>query len=128
VHKHPEAFALMQYESNDGSVREVIWNSRDGVTPFGVTARDGETSLRHVRWHEDRYAPDHKPALGERMFVDLTERRAQQLGMENARRFWDDPAWPASQDGRWPTVEALADELAKAYVQPGAPDLVVVAG
>jgi hypothetical protein len=116
----------MQYESDDGSVREVIWNSRDGVTPFGITAKDGKTELRHVRWREDRYAPDHTPALGDRIFVDLTPDLAKAAALANAKRFWDDPQYPASQTGRWADVEAMAEDLAKGYLTPGAPHLLVV--
>lgn len=129
LHAHREAYALMNYESADGLVREVIWNSRDGVTPFGVTAKDGTTPLTHARWHEDQYAPNHVPALGDRIFVDLTPERAKTAAMRNAERWWDDPKYPASQTGRWVSVEHLVAALAESYLaQPGAPDLVVVAG
>jgi hypothetical protein len=62
------------------------------------------------------------------MFVDLTAEPAREHARANARRFWDDPSYPASQTGRWESVEAMADELAQSYLTPGAPDLVVVAG
>ncbi len=125
-HQHREAFALMQYESDDGSVREVIWNSRDGVTPFCGTSRDGDTQLTHVRWHEDRYAPDHVPALGDRIFVDLTRDRAMALAEKNAQRFWD--TYPPTRE-QFASVEECAEVLAAGYMgTPDAPHLEVVAG
>lgn len=141
-HTHAEAFMLMQYECSPprtspfGPPRdrpscgatEVIWNSRDGVTPFVVGCRSCGGEMSHVRWGEDRYAPTFTPPLGSRMFVDLTAEAAREHALANARRFWDDPTYPASQTGRWESVEAMADDLAREYVTPGAPDLVVVAG
>lgn len=116
----------MQYESADGQVREVIWNSRDGVTPLSITARDERTQLTHVRWHEDIYAPHHVPQLGDRIFVDLTPQRARQAAMRNAHRFWNDPVAPASK--MFASVEEFATVLADGYLRPGEPDLIVVAG
>lgn len=69
THQHSEAFALMQYEADDGSSLHVLWNSRDGVTPFVVTI-DG-VEHRHVRWGEDIYAPDYRPADDDRVFVTV---------------------------------------------------------
>ena len=41
-HNHAEAFKLMIYacENPDCLHQEKIWNSRDGVTPFGKPALD----------------------------------------------------------------------------------------
>lgn len=41
-YQHAEAFCLMQYASKDGSEREIVWNSRDGVTP----AQEDASTLR----------------------------------------------------------------------------------
>lgn len=35
--QHAEAFMLMRYVSDDKSRELLIWNGRDGVTPFGLT-------------------------------------------------------------------------------------------
>lgn len=126
-HTHAEAFMLMKYASDDQGVVEFIWNSRDGVTPFVVSSREG-VELHHVEWHNDRYWPDYLPPLGSRIFVDLTEERAKEAALANARMFWNLPECPASQDGRWATVEDLAADLAKGYREPGAPDLIEVTG
>lgn len=125
TYQHGEAYCLMTYRADDGSETEVVWNSRDGVTPFVISLRSGKPAS-HVNWHLDERMPeDWLPPPGMRVFVDLTEERARELALANARRFWNDPGYPASQTGRWASVEAMADDLARAYLeQPGQPDLV----
>lgn len=126
-HVHGEAFMLMTYASDDGSVRELIWNSRDGVTPFVITARDGVTQMTHVDWGRDQYQPYRIPDVGERIFVDLTPEAAAEAGRENAARFWDHPEYPASKTGQYADVDDLARLLTAGYLeQPGSPDLVEV--
>ena len=74
--KHPEAFCLMTYKSDDGREAEVIWNSRDGVTPFVITLKSGRAG-RHVEWHKDAYAPAHRPKVGDRIFRNMTRAEAK---------------------------------------------------
>lgn len=66
---HVEAFMLMRYRSDDGTTERVIWNSRDGVTPFVITL-DGVT-MRHVEWTADRFAPDYVPSDDEMIFTTV---------------------------------------------------------
>lgn len=74
-HNHTEAFALMWYACECGH-RERIWNSRDGVTPFGGVScpscgsKGMQGGLTHVDWQLDQFAPDHKLADGQRFFRD----------------------------------------------------------
>ena len=70
-HIHKEAFCLMTYAADDGSETETLWNSRDGVTPFGISSVSGK-SMHHVDWQEDKYCPDFVPPPGMRIFVDAT--------------------------------------------------------
>lgn len=78
-HNHGEAFMLMAYACECGH-REVIWNSRDGVTPFGATCPScGKPSLRHVDWQRDVYAPDHKLHKGQRFWRDGTPDEAEAI-------------------------------------------------
>lgn len=126
AHQHAEAFCLMTYRADDGSEEEVIWNSRDGVTPFSITLRSGKPA-RHVDWHLDAYVPDYRPPLGSRIFVDLTRQRAEQNARDNAERFWDDLRYPARE--HYESKEQLAALLASHYTNSGGePDLIVVAG
>ena len=122
-HKHTEAFRLMKYLDETGTVFELIWNSRDGVTPFIVRAADG-TELRHVDWRSDLYAPDYEPAIGQRIFVDMTEARAREIASRGVEHWWDHPEHAAKKS--FTTKEELARILFEDVYWRGAPDLVVV--
>lgn len=92
-HAHGEAFCHMLYRADDGSEEEWIWNSRDGVTPVGITLRSGKQA-RHVEWHRDRYDPDHVPQPGERIFVDLVPEAAIAKRRDFVEQWWDHPDMP----------------------------------
>lgn len=80
---------LMRYEGAGGR-REWIWNSRDGITPFVVSAKDDpKVEMQHGNWHLDRYAPLYVPSVGDRVFVDLTEELARPLATAHVERRWD---------------------------------------
>lgn len=77
-HYHAEAFCLMWYACDECGHRERMWNSRDGVTPFGTLCPSCERpSLRHTDFRLDQYAPKHTPALGQRIWVAMTRERAE---------------------------------------------------
>jgi hypothetical protein len=121
VYKHAEAFCLMLYVAEDGSgEQEIIWNSRDGVTPFVISLRSGKTAL-HENWKADRCVPDFVPAPGSRMFVDLTPEKAREYAETNLEVWAADEK--AREYGRLPTVEELVREYLR---MPGQPDLVEV--
>lgn len=124
-HRHGEAFKLMTYRADDGSEEEVIWNSRDGVTPFVITLRSGKQAT-HVNWAGDMYAPDHQPQQGDRIFVDLTPARKRQHVRRQAQRYWDTNA--AGARDQFASVDELAELLAGESLTPGEPDLIEVAG
>jgi len=65
----------MKYQSKDGT-SELIWNSRDGVTPFLIRLRSG-AEAKHVDWQRDQYLPNYVPEVGERIFVDYTPDEAR---------------------------------------------------
>lgn len=120
---------LMQYQCEKCGNVEIVWNSRDGVTPFiiGCVQRNCDGQAKHARWGEDQYAPDHRPPIGSRMFVDLIEERARQLAAKTARRYWE--TYPPSRE-QFATVDDLAAMLARESIADiaGKPDLIVVAG
>lgn len=68
-HKYEEAFKLMRYEGTDGEA-EVIWNSRDGITPLLVSSVTTGKVLAHLGRYKDVYDPDFKPNIGTRIFMD----------------------------------------------------------
>lgn len=68
-----EAFMLMKYRHQKTGQVEWVWNSRDGVSPFLITA-PGETALNgymnHEDWGEDVLVPNFVPPIGMRVFID----------------------------------------------------------
>lgn len=115
TYQHQEAYCLMLYRAENGE-EELIWNSRDGVTPFFITLRSGE-SAKHVEWHNDLRTPeDFVPIPGSRMFVDMTPERAKTVAEAWFERFSAN-----SEDGdRERIVPILEKELS------GHPDLIEV--
>lgn len=115
-HRHVEAFCLMWYACPCGH-QERIWNSRDGVTPFGMQCPScGSSEMRHVRWQSDTYAPAHEPLPGRRQWISMTRERAERIAR-------------ARIAGR---VKALDDVVlenltASIYHDGEAPDLIVTA-
>mgnify|MGYP001609474370 CR=1 FL=1 len=76
---HAEAFALMAYRCEDCGAAEYIWNSRDGVTPFGVDCRECRQGAIHVDWKLDRFLPHYDPRPGDRYFRDGIEAEARAI-------------------------------------------------
>jgi hypothetical protein len=117
-HQHAEAFCLMWYACRCGH-QERIWNSRDGVTPFGTRCPScNQPTLQHERWSEDAYAPDFKPAFGQRQWVSMTRERAEHLARDSAA------AHKAA--GGAEVSESQIQRLIESFFHDGnAPDLVV---
>lgn len=76
---HREAFALMWYGCETCAHRERIWNSRDGVTPFGIGCPSCGYTLHHVAWGLDEASPSHKLFKGQRYFRDGTPDEAEAI-------------------------------------------------
>jgi hypothetical protein len=86
-HVHGEAFMLMTYRCGCGHC-EVIWNSRDGVTPFCMDCPScGEASLRHAMWSRDRYMPEHKLHPRQRFWRDGTPDEAEAIMRDRIEAF-----------------------------------------
>jgi predicted RNA methylase len=96
--RHGEAFALMKYQNAATGRVEWLWNSRDGVTPFGIDdplapadALDAYAEKRkeegfvpgdqnpdpsvmtHADWHEDVFLPNFIPTEGNRIFMSWAD-------------------------------------------------------
>lgn len=89
-HLHSEAYCLMSYVEEGKQWGEYLWNSRDGVTPFTVTARNGRTLLTHTNWGADVYAPLYVPQVGQRIFVTTTPELARQHAEEMVTQHWNE--------------------------------------
>lgn len=121
TYRHGEAYCLMKYATKDGSEVEWIWNSRDGVTPFGVRSRSGAEML-HTEWGLDRRLPDYQPLPGERIFVDLTRERAEYFARRRIERYWNDAEYPMSRT--FASQEEALRILVEGMLMPGAPDII----
>lgn len=124
---NPEAFCHMLYRSESG--REIsIWNSRDGVTPFGVFIDDED--MTHVEWQKDQRNPGYEPKPGDYIFVDMTLEVALAARLKYVEHWWQHPEYPMCEHesfkGKTPQESALmlAEEDAKAGT--GSPHLVKV--
>lgn len=80
-YKHAEAFALMRYHCEACGAIETLWNSRDGVTPFGIDCRtpDCVETMKHVHWQLDWCAPHYQPGPAMRVFANITRERAAEV-------------------------------------------------
>jgi hypothetical protein len=116
---HGEAFCLMTYRTKTGKAEEVIWNSRDGVTPFIIYSLDGQ-QLEHVEWQRDRCVPTFIPPIGSRAFITQTREGARAAAERIVLRKWGDADWVAGYGftSREHAVERLAHTLYGAGDQP----------
>lgn len=136
--QYNEAYMLMKYTSKAGEV-EWIWNSRDGVSPFGLLSKDGKDPLSHADWHEDAFVPNFVPPVGMRIFVDLTMDKALVSAKRQVSQSWDRGNYqmkdhphlgPMGRDGAaaalakeyvgkgdQPTVEVVTEEIRAAFAK-----------
>lgn len=99
----------MPYKCNLCGHIETTWNSRDGVVPFSLDCPScgRYSTLHHVSWDRDAYAPNHKPHTGQLVFRDGTpddafilirrwagdEKGDITLGSEKYNEYFP-PGWP----------------------------------
>lgn len=79
TYKHGEAFMLMWYACEKCGHRERIWNSRDGVTPFGCGCPSCGSILNHVDWGEDVRAVDYQLHNHQHFWRDGTPDEAEAI-------------------------------------------------
>ena len=127
--EYAEAYALMTYSAEQmEDESEVIWNSRDGVTPFVITLRSGKTATQ-TRWNDDVRSPGHKPAVGDRIFVDLTWEDGMALARQRAHGLWEQDPYPGHPQELYDSYDAFLavfQEGIRDEVERGAPHLVTV--
>ncbi len=123
-YKHVEAFCLMRYQCERCGSSELLWNSRDGVTPFCIGCTHCEKgTMSHVDWRADLRVPDHVPWPGQRIFRDLTMDEAMKIAanrIEVVGRRYPELAPPSVEDlardifsdGRAPCVDVRSEVAA----------------
>lgn len=104
-HQYGEAHMLMWYACQCGH-RERIWNSRNGVTPFGIGCSScGEPTLQHVEWRSDERAINHKLHREQRFFRDGTADEAVAI-MERRLTAMED-TFPTTPEYRTKLIETV---------------------
>lgn len=124
-YNHAEAFCVMTYRTEDDAEQEILWNSRDGVTPFCIQLKSGRLA-NHVEWGRDFADPEYWKKLkpGDRMFVDLTMKRAIDHRRSYVGKYWDH-----MMAQHYRTQSNAIRQLAKADLETGgggAPDVIEV--
>lgn len=130
---HKEAFCLMQYQDEVTKEIEILWNSRDGVTPFGIESRAGNTAY-HVDWRKDVCRPDFVPTPGMRIFVDASAKHAH---IRSGARAYVDKHWDLDvgggmtmrntltmESGAQMTKGQAVDFFIAEWTKPGTPTIV----
>ena len=119
--KQEEGFHLMWYACQCGH-RERFWNSRDAVTPFCMGCPScGEPSLEHTTWNKDEYAPDHKPHVGQGMWINMTEARAKECAT-NRMLYFDGTEYELQGEERETMIDSLAKDIYERFGVGTSPD------
>lgn len=110
---------LMNYACECGH-REIIWNSRDGVTPFCATCPScGRATLRHVDWGSDTYAPNHKPHRYQRFWRDGTPDEAEAIMRRRIETMKD--TYPTTPEYAERLIQAARDDGPSSEFRKGWP-------
>ena len=83
-----EAYHLMQYKCDTCGTKSLIWNSRNGVTPFSCGCPCGGVR-DHVNWESDiRMSTDYvPPPYYCDVFIDITPERAKEMAIKRIESF-----------------------------------------
>jgi len=124
-YQHGEAFCLMLYRCKVCGGMEILWNSRDGVTPFSIHCRNAACNeqdfcpMLHEEWRLDTCLPLFKPWPGMRIFRSGTEDEARAFmrqRLENGRGTeYEVP------ESRWAEIIESAATSTSGEFQPGWP-------
>lgn len=70
TYNHAEAFCLMNYRCEKCKTIEVLWNSRDGVTPYIINCEKCDGHMQHIMGHDVRQE-NYIPKIGQRIFINM---------------------------------------------------------
>ena len=107
-HIHVEAFCLMHYRCSACHHLELIWNSRDGVTPVSMRCPScgnvGHSmgNMSHAAFDQDVYAPEHKLNRYQKFWRDMTFDEATKIINERYER---------SQGTKYVMPKSMLDEM-----------------
>lgn len=92
THRHREAFCHMIYQCLKCGTQRVIWNSRDGVTPFMLQCQadsDCDGSMQHREWQRDLYDPDYRLKEGNLYWRDMSDDEKLEFATEAVNNNWE---------------------------------------
>jgi hypothetical protein len=130
-YKHAEAFNLMHYECERCKKREVLWNSRDGVTPFCISCRDCTNAVaQHVDFNRDVRDPNFgrqlflKAFRNMRVFIDASpdNKHIQESAAKYVEKYWNDAEYQMRNN--FSDKPAAIAYLIKDWTKPGSPAIV----
>lgn len=122
-YKHPEAFCIMNYKCEKCGRYEILWNSRDGVTPFCVSCQYCDGMSQHIDWQSDKCMPDNTPLDSQRVFIDMTKDKMSSIYMKRINAYWDDEKYPMKEQFKT-KGEALESLLQGWDESVGDPDVI----
>lgn len=82
---HAEAFCIMPYECESCEHKTMIWNSRDGVTPFCAMCRGCEKAIMNHNMRAREARSSELPADVPYVWVSHSLESAQEMALA----FWD---------------------------------------
>ena len=123
-YNHAEAFCLMLYTCKDCGFIEVLWNSRDGVTPFIINCRNCKGEAMHQEMALDVRMPNYKPGLGQRIFIDVTKEKAEEYAKKRMDSFKNTEYEVPETSTRY--KEVLQGVIDQMFHNGEAPDIKVV--
>ncbi len=127
TYAHNEAFCLMIYTCDKCKAMEIIWNSRDGVTPFMTSCRFCDGTVAHDNWYLDKQLPEYKPFKGQRVFIDLTEENCRKYTTKRVDALWDHPEFPMKEN--YATKDKGIEALMELFdPNNGNPDIIIFEG
>ena len=119
-YQHAEAFCLMTYRCLDCGKEEMLWNSRDGVTPFFIDCKFCKRESQHVNWQKDRRVTDYVPPKGQRIFVDMTDDRKKEIAKKRIEQVkGTDYEVPAEK------YDEMLNDIVSGFHE-GEPDIIIV--
>jgi hypothetical protein len=121
-HLFKERFLLMKYASDDGTIVEWIWNSRNGVTPFCVHDEATGILMSHTQWQFDVRIPHYQPLPGERVFVDMTPEIQAECARKYVTKYWQHP--DSRLSNRYNSLEQAIADISSYEIEPGSPALI----
>ena len=113
---------LMHYQCRDCGKIEVLWNSRDRVTPFMMDCLKCAGTMQHVGIDID--APKHVPHRGQRVFIDMPESlkapaaRFMLKGQPTDEAVQEAISWSFPEDAPWVIVWPYGEEPKHKREQP----------